>query len=443
MLYVALPIKDGDKIIGVSRISMFITDIDNLINSLRDKILVVILIVMIIALLFAFFFSRNLTRPIKQLVEVSRAVAHGDFDQKVVLKNNDELKLLGGSFNNMINEIKSLFTQVNNQKLELNNIIASIQEGLVVLDQLGKIVLCNQSFEKMTDVESLTGKFYWETVRDTKVATLVKKMGNSSTNLTSEIQIKDEYYLCSANQINSKKEIVLIFYNISDLKKLENIKRDFVVNVSHELRTPLTVIKGYIETIEDDIDKKNLKYIEIIKNHTNRLISIVQDLMTVSQLEDNHIKLNLTEFNIEKLFHDLNITFEQKVKSKNLNLVFIINDNIQIFQGDEFKIEQMFINLIENAIRYTEKGEIIVRAGVEGSFIKFEVSDTRIGIPDKDKERIFERFYTVDKSRSRQIAGTGLGLSIVKHIVLLHNGKICVKSVLNSGSTFIILFPII
>lgn len=163
--------------------------------------------------------------------------------------------------------------------------------------------------------------------------------------------------------------------------------------------------------------------------------------MTVSQLEDNNIKLNLTEINLEKLFDDLNITFEQKVKTKNLNLVFKINDNIPIFHGDEFKLEQMFINLIENAIRYTEKGEIIISVNKENSFIKFEVKDTGIGIPEKDKDRIFERFYTVDKSRSRQIAGTGLGLSIVKHIVLLHNGKIYVESIINTGSTFIILLP--
>jgi two-component system, OmpR family, phosphate regulon sensor histidine kinase PhoR len=467
MLYVALPIKDGDNIIGISRISMFMTDVDNLINSLRVKILEVILILVLLSLIFAYFFSKNLTKPIKQLVEVSRAVARGDFDQKVTVKNNDELKFLGGSFNNMIDEIKSLFTQVNNQKIELNNIIASIQEGLVVLDQFGKIVLCNQSFEKMTGFninhtskgvvkgvnvaaieveemnEPLNGKFYWEIIRGTQIAKLVKRMRDNISNINIEVQIKDSYYLCSANHINSKKQIVLIFYNISDLKKLENIKRDFVVNVSHELRTPLTVIKGYIETLEEEIPDSSHKHLEIMKNHTNRLINIVQDLMTVSQLEESNVKLILAEVDIKKLFDDLNNTFEQKIKEKNLYLVFNINEDIPKFQADDFKLEQMFINLIENAIRYTEYGGITVNAAKEGSNIKFEVIDTGIGIPENDIDRIFERFYTVDKSRSRQNAGTGLGLSIVKHIIMLHKGKISVESSLGNGSKFSVLLPLI
>ena len=443
MLYVAVPIKSENKVIGISRMSIYMDDVDNLINTYRSKILQIFSIVVLISLIITLIFTRSITNPIKTLTSVSQYVSEGNFNVKAILKNNDEFRLLADSFNNMIARIKFLFDKTNQQNEEFGNIIASIKEGLVVLDSQGKIILSNDSFQKMFNTDLVIDKFYWEVIRENQVNKLVKKMQESDINLNSEIQIKDDYFICSANQINAKKEIVLIFYNISELKKLEIIKKDFVVNVSHELRTPLTVIKGYVETIEEDIDESNRKYIEIIKNHTDRLINIVNDLLSVSMLEEKYIKLDLNEINLQILFNNLSYTFDQKLKSKNLSIKCNIDNDIETIMADEFKLEQLFINLIDNAIKYTEQGGIIINVIKDNTHIKFEVIDTGIGIPEKDKERIFERFYTVDKSRSRQLAGTGLGLSIVKHIVLLHKGKINVESTLGEGSKFIIFIPII
>lgn len=441
MMYVATPLKVNNTLFGVTRLSIFMEDYARLIDSLEYKILQIVIIVAVISCLLALFLSRTLTRPIILLAKASKDVANGNFSIRTNIKTNDELKSLGDSFNNMIERLESLFNQTNSQKDELNKIISSIQEGLVVINNSGLITLCNDSFKNITGYDALIGKHYWEIIRDNQANKTIKKMIESETNITSEIELKNDFYICSANHINDKSELVLIFYNISELKKLENIKRDFVVNVSHELRTPLTVIKGYIETIEDDIDEKNQKYISIIKNHTNRLINIVQDLLTVSQLEEINVKLDISEIDVKLLFDSLRNTFDQKLKNKNIELLIDYNNNINGFKADAFKLEQMFINLIDNAIKYTEKGSIKVTATPESDHVKFVVSDTGIGIPIKDQDRIFERFYTVDKSRSRQLAGTGLGLSIVKHIVNLHRGKISLESEIEIGSKFTVLLP--
>jgi two-component system phosphate regulon sensor histidine kinase PhoR len=393
-------------------------------------------------LIFALIFAGNITRPIKDLVLVSKAVANGDFYVKATARTNDELKLLADSFNNMIEKIRFLFQQTNRQKEELNNIISSIQEGLVVIDNEGRILLTNQSFSNIVNNDLSVGKFYWEIIRDVNISKLVKKLQSSEKNLNAEIHLKDDFFICSANHINDRKEFVLIFYNISHLKKLENIKKEFVVNVSHELRTPLTVIKGYIETIEEDIDEKNSKYIKIIKNHTDRLINIVQDLLTVSKLEDANITLDISEIKLKPFFDNLSVTFEQRLKNKNLYLNINLEDQNITLKADEYKLEQLFINLIENAIKYSEQGGITITAKPDNTDIRFEVSDTGIGIPESDISRVFERFYTVDKSRSRISAGTGLGLSIAKHIVNLHLGKILVESKIGIGSKFVITIPL-
>jgi two-component system phosphate regulon sensor histidine kinase PhoR len=441
MMYVATPLRVNNALFGVTRLSIFMEDYSNLIDSLEYKILEIVLFVGVISCLLAFFLSRTLTKPIIILAKASKDVANGNFTIRTNVKTNDELELLGESFNNMIERLESLFNQTNSQKDELNKIISSIQEGLVVIDNNGLIILSNDSFKLITGYEVLIGKHYWEVIRDNQANKTIKKMIESDINITAEIELKNDFFICSANHINDKSELVLIFNNISELKKLEYIKRDFVVNVSHELRTPLTVIKGYIETIEDDIDEKNKKFISIIKNHTNRLINIVQDLLTVSQLEDINVKLDISDIDLDSFFVNLNNTFEQKLKTKNITLSIDYNNNIHGFKADAFKLEQMFINLIDNAIKYTEKGSIQISASPESDHVKFDISDTGIGIPIKDQDRIFERFYTVDKSRSRQLAGTGLGLSIVKHIVNLHRGKISLDSEIDKGSRFTVLLP--
>jgi two-component system phosphate regulon sensor histidine kinase PhoR len=227
------------------------------------------------------------------------------------------------------------------------------------------------------------------------------------------------------------------------LKKVENIKKDFVANVSHELRTPLTAIKGYIETLEEEVPSEQLRYVETIKKNTERIIHIVDDLLTLMSLEDASSKLIVGEVDLNELINQIIPTFKHKLEEKNLKIEVICEPDFPKIYADAFRLEQVFINLVDNAIKYSEKGTIRIELSrKDEDTVKIIVSDEGIGIPLEHQDRIFERFYTVDKSHSRRQGGTGLGLSIVKHIILLHDGNIQVSSEPGKGTKFIIHLPI-
>ena len=232
-------------------------------------------------------------------------------------------------------------------------------------------------------------------------------------------------------------------YDITKIKNLEKTKKDFVSNVSHELRTPLTAIKGFVETLEETTnDDENKHYLNIIKRHTDRVINIVEDLLLLSELEEESSSLELEDVNLKGLIENILKIFDQRLREKNLVLKFKADKNLPLIKADPFKLEQVFINLIDNAIKYTERGEVMISVSQNDKGLITEIQDTGICIPKEHLSRIFERFYVVDKSRSRKLGGTGLGLSIVKHIVLLHNGKIDVENIPGTGTKFIVTLPV-
>ncbi|MCP5005814.1 MAG: cell wall metabolism sensor histidine kinase WalK [Planctomycetes bacterium] len=441
MLYVAIPIDMGGDITHVLRMSLFLKDINSLLNTLKRNIFVTTLVIVTFSLLSALFFSRKFSKPIRELNSASRKVASGDFDVRVILHNNDELKDLANSFNYMTDQIKTLFAKLSHQKEGLTSIISSIREGLCVLDKEGKILICNDSFKRIVQNNSVKTRFYWEVLREFEFGELIKKTRKEKTNLEGEITLEEKVYLCSA-AFCSKDELVVILHDITKIKNLEKTKKDFVVNVSHELRTPLTAIKGFVETMEEDIEDKNRYYLGIIKRNTNRVISIVGDLLLLSKLEEKGTNLELEEVDLKDLVENVLKVFSQRLREKNIHLCCTSDEALPILCADPFKLEQVFINLIDNAIKYTEQGEIQIYLHRSGDEIIIQVTDTGIGIPKEHLPRIFERFYVVDPSRSRKLGGTGLGLSIVKHIVLLHKGRIEVRSIPGSGTTFIISIPL-
>lgn len=442
MLYVAIPIYRNNELIGVSRFSVFLSSINNLTGKLASDIIRVAVIVVFLALIGVLVFTRNITRPINELSMASTKVATGNFDVKVLPKGKDEIFELSANFNEMTDKLKDLFDQVMTQKEEYYILISSIQEGLIALDENNRIVLSNLSFTELFDKKNVNGKLYWEIISEIQLKEMIDKIKNEKTNFSKEIEFGKRSFIVSANYIESKNETVLLFHDITDIKNLEKIKKDFVVNVSHELRTPLTAIKGFVETLEDEVEGENERYVQIIKRHTDRLINIVQDLITLSEVEEDSNKLLFTKVDLKLLLENLFLIFDQKVSEKKLNLKLDCEPNLPKIKVDAFRLEQVFINLIDNAIKYTDYGKIEVKVKSFKEFIEIRVSDTGIGIDKKDLGRVFERFYLVDKSRSSKAGGSGLGLSIVKHIVLLHNGTIEVESVKGNGTTFIIKLPL-
>ncbi len=440
MLYVAVPVKSKGKFLGILRVSLFLRDINKLLNNLEIKIFGIVIFITFLSLLGAFLFSRSLSYPLKELVSASKKFADGDFSAKVRFKGKDEIGKLAESFNRMSEELNRLFYNLNLKQEELNSIISFLEEGLLVVDKKGRIVLFNESLKRIVQMNP-EGRFWWEVLRNPDMGKLIEKAKKEKRISSKEVEISGEIFLCSFVFIPFKEELIIVLHDITELKKLEKMKKDFVVNVSHELRTPLTAIKGYVETLEEDMESGDARhYLNIIKRHTERLINIVGDLLLLSELEEDGLTYVKEKVNLKEMVKDIFIIFEQKAKEKNLKLNLICEGK-PLIEGDHFKLEQMFINLIDNAIKYTDNGKVSVLLKQNDKEVIVKIKDTGIGIPKEHLDRIFERFYVVDKSRSKRLGGTGLGLSIVKHIVLLHNGRIDVKSLPGEGTEFVIIFP--
>jgi len=442
MLYVALPLEKDRKISGVVRVSLHLKDINKLLSELKTKIALMAGLMIVLLLVFALLFSQSISGPIRKVIAASRQVASGDFKARVVLKNKDELRDLAESFNAMTDELKTFFTELSNKQEELNSVIFSIHEGLLVIDKSGKILLSNESAKKMTESELMNGQYYWEVVRSSKFDELINRVMEKEESSSAEVEVNEKIYLSSATYLGSQELAVVTLHDLTETKRLERIKKEFVVNVTHELRTPLTAIKGFVETLEEEGDKKKKNYLRIIKRNTERLTRIVEDLLSLTELEEKEFPLEREEVNLKELAENVFKIFEQEAKEKDLYLKLLADEKLPLVRADSFRLEQMFVNLLDNALKYTEKGGVTVGLKSKESEVIIEVQDTGMGIAAEHLPRIFERFYTVDKARSRKLGGSGLGLSIVKHIVLLHGGTIQVKSDLGAGTTFTVTLPV-
>lgn len=443
MLYVALPVTQDGKVKAVLRLSRYLLDVNILISGLKKSLFRFILIVLFLSLLGSVLITRSFTRPLGELSRAARRIAVGDFETKAIIKNKDDLQELAQSFNYMTEKIKALFSEISQKKEELSSILLSIEEGLLVLDKNGKIILFNQSFQDISNIPAEPGKHYWEVLREPQFNEIVKVAADKGSRHSQEFQLNDRIYYCSINFLRMREEMVITFHDITNVKNIETIKRDFVVNVSHELRTPLTAIKGFLETLEDEVEGRPLDYIQTIKRNTDRLIHIVKDLLLLSEVEDKVDVFKKEKFEMAKLVRNIVNIFKPRLKEKGLEIKINIEAKLPRIQGDPFMLEQVLINLLDNALKYTESGRITIELKQQNRQLTVLIQDTGIGIPKEDLPRIFERFYVVDKSRSRSMGGTGLGLSIVKHIVQLHGGSIDVESTAGAGTKFNIRLPLV
>ncbi len=426
----------------ILRISSDASFKDEIFSTLQKNFILVSFLAIVISFVLSIILSNRIIKPIRILSRASRKVALGDFDNKLYLPGNDEVAQLARNFNQMTIKLNDYFKLAEARQEEYLTLIESIEAALFVIDDSGKINLYNKSFEDIARAGIIEGRFYWELVNSNDLKDLYKSIIKEKRHITGEFELNNKYYLCSGNYIESKNEVVILLNDITPSKQLENVKRDFVVNVTHELRTPLTAIKGFVETIEDEPGEEISTYIEIIKRHTERLINIVEDLLTLSEIEQHNSRIEPKPTHINKLFDNIYKIFEPRIKKKNLEFEIKVDETLPLIDIDSFRIEQVIINLIDNAIKYTDSGIIKLHSYLDNDYCQILISDTGIGIPKEHHSRLFERFYTVDKSRSRKVGGTGLGLSIVKHIIQLHKGTISIDSSAGKGTQFIIKLPI-
>jgi two-component system phosphate regulon sensor histidine kinase PhoR len=441
MHYVAVPLVEDEEVIGVLRVSRLLTDIDSVLWALKKRILTIAAVALVVSLIGATIFSATLSRPVKDLITASRSVAEGDLNTRVMLKSRDELRELGDSFNLMTERIQQLVLELSRRREELSSVISSIRDGLAVLDRNGRIILSNDAFRAVMGEDEVEGKLYWEVLRAADFGDLVKSASAGGRGAVSDIRLGGRLYSCGAAFVESQEEVVVWLHDITDIKDVERVKKDFIVNLSHELRTPMTAIKGFLETAGDEVGERGRHYLDIVKRHTDRLSDIVEDLLRLSELEDRGTELDLEEIDLEAVVVETMKIFEERLKGKGLALSITVGPGVPRIMGDEYKLQQVFLNLIDNAVKYTERGAISISIESESGMVGATVRDTGIGIPEEHIGRIFERFYVVDKSRSRKVGGTGLGLSIVKHIVLMHGGGISVSSMPGEGTAFTVTLP--
>jgi two-component system phosphate regulon sensor histidine kinase PhoR len=338
-------------------------------------------------------------------------------------------------------------------KAERQTLFNSMVEGVVLLDRTGRIQLVNQSLEKQFDLSiDVRGQTLIEAFRRPELAQLLARLEPERKVLSCELEVggsEARYFSVSAATVFDREGrpqgTILVFHDLTRIRQLENTRREFVANVSHELRTPLSLIKGYVETLMDGAitdPELSTKFLQTIDRHSNRLTNLIEDLLTISRLESGQITLQMKAIPLRPFASSLIAELQTRARERGTTIVNEIPDQLT-GRADPDRLEQVFVNLVENAIKYGRaKGRVIVKGRTVNGHVELCVADNGPGIPSEARERIFERFYRIDKARSREAGGTGLGLAIVKHIVQSHGGKVWVESGPGQGAHFYFTLPV-
>jgi len=441
MMYVSIPVVAEGRVVGALRLSYFMRDFEALMGSLRADLFKLVGLMTLVAFILAFLLTRSVTNPLREVIDASERVASGDFDVAVSTRRSGEFRAFARSFNSMTGKLKDMFGEIRVQSEEIRSILGSIREGLCVLDADARIVMCNASFRKIAGNDAPEGRHFWEVVRSSGIVEIVRKVRESRCEAVEEVAVGDRTYLAGVAHLTAGDRLIVTLHDVSEFRALEKTKKDFVVNVSHELRTPLTAIKGFVETMEPRAEEENRPYLEIIRRNTDRLIAVVEDLLVLSHLEERGMMTDKVSVEVVPLAENILKLFGKRAAEKGIALALEAPAGLPRLQADPLQIEGLLLNLVDNAVKYTDKGTVSVRLGAADGRFLIEVTDTGIGIDAPHLPHIFERFYVADKSRSKKLGGTGLGLSIVKHIVLAHQGTVSVKSRLGEGTTFMVSLP--
>ena len=447
MLYIALPIKDNNQPLGVLRLALPLGDVQKTLSTIRKIVFLGLLLALGFAFVLGYIVTTRITRPINRIIQVSRKFSEGDFTHRIINHSKDEIGELSFTLNKMAQDLEDKIKEIRQQNQELSAIFNSMIEGIIVVDKTSRIVSVNPAIEKIFGIlnADAQGKTFLEAVRNNEISEIINNVLTQGKSLSVEVTlVLPGHRIFEVNAVpifenDSVNGCLVVIHDITEIRRLETIRRDFVANVSHELKTPLTSIKGFVETLlEGALDDKenNRNFLKIIQNHAERLNSLVNDLLSLSYLESKNISLEINDVNLSRVADEVILGFGSQLRKKRIEVVNGLAPDILV-KADEERIKQVFTNLIDNALKFNrEKGAIKIYSEEFNGKIRVIVEDSGIGIPEKDIPRIFERFYRVDKARSRELGGTGLGLSIVKHIVELHGGMVGVESSEGSGSRF-------
>jgi len=457
----------------VIRVAKPLTSLDVALSELRQRLLFASLVIFLIGLIASLMISRMFSARVERLTEFSKRVAEGDFRPLSGDNSSDELAELGASLNETARRLESEIRLLSGERNRSSAILRSMVEGVAVIDAQERLVFSNRAFSEILNIDSKSseGRPLIEVVRNSELTGLIRKALDGEEGLQSDIVtgivLQQSFSVTAApvkaleptagvpNASGASAAIfpapkpsgaVVVLHDVTELRRLERVRQDFVANVSHEFKTPLTAIQGFAETLlggalEDP--KNNRRFLEIMRDHANRLARLTDDLLKLARIEAGKLELEFSPVGVIEFIERCAETALMKASRKQITLDIEIPPGLPPVRGDASLLRDVLQNLVDNAIQYTPPGgRICVSARVNSNEMVIEVMDTGIGIPLVDQERIFERFYRVDAARSREAGGTGLGLSIAKHIIDAHDGRLWVESTVGEGSRFSFSIPL-
>lgn len=480
LLYVAVPVRQeglpaqqAGRLVGIVRVALPLTRIQEQISQLRWIGGSILAAALAIALLISWVVARRLTRPITEMVTGAQALTAGRLEDRLRVRPGDELTQLAESFNQMAETLARRVQDLTEERSRLEGMLASMVEGVMALDARGRVLLVNRAWEAMfASVAGIHGRHYLEVIRSEPLRALVEEVLGRCESMGREVTIgtpQERQFLVQASATSACKEggicAVFVFHDVSDQKRLERVRKDFVANVSHELRTPLTAVRGYVEALLDgakDDPAKCQEFLAIIEKHAGQLQNLVEDLLELSRLESEGRALPRAQVDLQQAIARTVDLIQSQAERQGDRLEVEVSSGLSVLGNDE-QLRRVLMNLIDNALKYSPFGARVrvrveqalpppVTAGYtawtsagwpeparEGVLVRVE--DQGAGIPPEDLPRVSERFYRVDKARSRELGGTGLGLAIVKHIVEIHHGGLRIESRPGRGTVVTVWLP--
>jgi two-component system phosphate regulon sensor histidine kinase PhoR len=441
MIYVATEFNGG----YVVRSSMAVDIIDNIEEKYMQYYIITLICVVIAAAFVSSRLSHAIVKPIKDLQYITSQVANGDLDKRIKTYARDEIGELAISFNNMADKLQVSLKEITEKQNRLEAILKSMDSGVIAIDRNSKVIMINPYAKQIFGIDKdIIGLNLMDIIRDFELENIFKHTSKGYNEIKLYWPKERELRVKTADIINEMEIIgtVAVVQDITDIKRLENMRSQFIANVSHELKTPLTSIRGFSETLKyvDEPEQRD-KFLDIINDESERLTRLINDILTLSSIEQHRESKNEV-IDINEVTQDVYNLMKNTSDVKNIELR-ISNSEMPNIKGDRDKFKQAIINLVDNAIKYSEAGDkVIIRTETKDNSCIIWIEDTGVGMSKEHLNRIFERFYRVDKARSRAQGGTGLGLAIVKHIVLNFNGTINVESELGKGTKFTIIIPI-
>jgi two-component system phosphate regulon sensor histidine kinase PhoR len=444
-LYVAKRVTKNGDTEGFVRFAIPLQKVDRAVDALRMKIIIIVILALLATGIFSVSQIDHLRRLLHQIADFSRSLARGEIDKRLFLKNAGQFTEISENLTAMSEELQEVIGRNEEERKRLNEILKSVPDALFIIDARGVILLASTSSREFFGDIGFAGKQFLEAVRSYELSDLMDEVRGKLAPGTAELRLDhpaEKYLSVKVSPLFRKDRelsgFIAIFHDITQMKKLEQIRKDFVANVSHEIKTPITAIQGFADTLlEGAIDDREnaIRFLQTIKSNSERMNSLADDLMMISKIELGVIVIEKADIEVEDVIKNVIATLHDKAAEKKLSMKISIHPDLRKVAADRNRLIQILTNLIDNAIKFTESGGITVGSAAEGDRGYLFVEDTGMGVPKRHLPRLGERFYRVDPARSRKLGGTGLGLAIVKHLVKAHGWEMKIESVEGKGTT--------